>query len=141
MRDVLLTIVGAVAGSSVAYYLPILHNLTSNPRRKKLAGNWNSASYASDQHGWVFDSVAITVSMTAIKLTNQLKPHGYDYDAVARLVKNQHLVGHWHSTRDAATNEGPFALTLDPQGEYMFGFYGGKNKDCLLYTSPSPRDS
>ena len=33
-----------------------------------------------------------------------------------------------------------FSSLLTPQGKYLFDFMIVKHKDCLLYTSPSPRD-
>lgn len=129
MTQIVVAVICAVLSAVATYYTPLLLSAIQSEHRKHLSGDWLSTSYASTEKGWVKDTIEITISPISITLQNRQKPHGFDYEGTAKFVGNRHLVGDWKSKRQGATNSGPFSMTIEPQGRYFFGFYGGRDDD------------
>jgi|GEM_PF-6182730 len=129
MFEFIVATIAAIVGATATHYIPLIHDVLSNSKRGELTGEWLSLSYSNDEEGWVTDRIEIKTTAFSIKFRNLDNPHGYDYVGAARLRGNRYLLGEWHSVRPGATNEGPFSLSMDSQGVYMVGVYGGAERD------------
>ena len=129
MTEWIVAVVAALLGAAANHYIPLMHQSLGSRRRRELNGVWLSTSFSTSEHGWITDRIEIRALPMSVRLQNLEMPFGYEYVGKAGFRDNRNLVGHWHSTRDAATSSGPFLLTMNPQGTYLFGFYGGPDAD------------
>ena len=129
MTEVIVAIIAAIASGLATYYIPLIHNTLTNGQTNSLNGEWLSLSYANESEGWVADRIEITTSVLSVTMKNKDKPYGYEYVARGYLLNNRYFNGKWCSTRQGSSNTGPFSFFISPQGQYLFGFYGGAEKD------------
>ena len=129
MTEAIFAIISAVAGATATYFIPLIHKSLGSKRRNDLSGEWMSLSFSSEEEGWLPDRIQLDTTLISIKLKNLDKPCGYEYEGRASVFDDRYLNGEWWSTRTGATNSGPFSFAIAPQGNYLFGFYGGSERD------------
>ena len=93
--------------------------------KKGLVGTWKSTSFDQKNEKWVEDEIDITLALGKICLKN-LNPDlcgGYNYGGSLKFVDRRHLFGRWQSVKGSSTIAGSVFFVLDPDGEYLYGFY------------------
>jgi hypothetical protein len=120
------TVLGAIVGS----WIPIMTFWWRYKRRRKgesLLGVWKSEYQGIDGSGsaWIKEELLFDTRLGRFYITNKDSTHDYKYTAFGDLSNKVHLVGSWTSKRPGATACGAFVLTLDSQGEFMYGYWVG----------------
>lgn len=123
MAEVFNATLAALVGAAVPIAFSTIREYLANRRWTDLEGNWYSHSTGNEaEHS---DRVEVKRTLTGIAIRNLDIPSGYQYEGTARVLEGRYVLGSWKSTRRCATGGGPFMFTISPQGDYMYGFYGG----------------
>lgn len=133
MNSLLLAILAGLSGAILKWIIPIFSEwLRIKLKTKELVGEWYSEyqDIDNDSSLWVKEKIDISLPFLSGKLEikNMDSSRGYSYIGNAEIIDKTYLNGNWKSIRKASSATGCFLLSIDSQGQNLYGYWVGSDK-------------
>jgi hypothetical protein len=128
--NILITIFGSLLGVVLTLLVPGWVEYFKYAKLRDVTGKWYSEWKPLDKNSdyWTKEEVEIRPSHTGkMIISNRNNIDGFQYEGTVTVHNKVFLIGVWRSTLPGSSMSGPFMLTLEPRGRFMFGACIGPN--------------
>ncbi len=122
LENILVTLLGAVVGALLSFWLPYIERARKNRAHLNLVGTWKSSYLIENTADWVNEDLEISFKRSRFHLRSTGNPRGDFYEATATLNEGE-LTGNWRSKN--GRNRGSLLLAIRPQHGLLYGYYTG----------------
>jgi hypothetical protein len=133
LNSLLLAILAGLSGAILKWIIPVVSEwLRIKLKTKELVGEWYSEYQDIDNSSslWVKEKINIDLPFLSgkLKIENADSSKEYSYIGNAEIIDKTYLNGSWKSIRKASNANGCFILSIDSQGQNLYGYWVGSDK-------------